>query len=116
MSPFLPESYDGSVFAYTGRYTDTMTGLQWNLHRWYDPTAGRWMREDPIGFSSARMPAAKNYRPRRPIKLSQQPQTTSARTTSRISPGQLALLDVVQNVQPTSPFFHQRGQGAGEKR
>ena len=38
------------LFAYTGRPLDQATGLQNNLHRWYDPTVGRWMSEDPIGF------------------------------------------------------------------
>lgn len=33
---------------YTARYTDPLTGLQWNLHRWYDPQVGRWMSEDWI--------------------------------------------------------------------
>ena len=38
------------LFAYTGRALDQLTGLQSNLHRWYDPATGRWMSEDPIGF------------------------------------------------------------------
>jgi RHS repeat-associated protein len=38
------------VFAFTGRLFDEATGLQNNLHRWYDPTIGRWLSEDPIGF------------------------------------------------------------------
>ena len=40
------------LFAYTGRYRDKDTGLQNNLHRWYDPKTGRWMTEDPIGFEA----------------------------------------------------------------
>lgn len=40
------------VFGYTGRYLDPVTGLQWNLNRWYDPAVGRWMSEDPIGFEA----------------------------------------------------------------
>jgi RHS repeat-associated protein len=24
--------------------------LQFNRTRWYDPTVGRWMNEDPVGF------------------------------------------------------------------
>jgi RHS repeat-associated protein len=31
---------------------DTETGLQNNLHRWYDPGTGRWLNEDPIGFAA----------------------------------------------------------------
>jgi len=37
-------------FGYTGRLFDVTTGLQNNWHRWYDPTTGRWLSEDPIGF------------------------------------------------------------------
>ncbi len=29
---------------------DAVTGLQWNINRWYDPKIGRWISEDPIGF------------------------------------------------------------------
>ncbi len=39
-----------TLFAFTGRPLDQATGLQNNLHRWYDPAVGRWMSEDPIGF------------------------------------------------------------------
>ena len=46
-----PEFVD-EVFAYTGRYFDENTGLQNNLNRWYDPSVGRWMSEDPIGFEA----------------------------------------------------------------
>ena len=38
------------LFEFTGRYVDPVTGLQWNLNRWYDAAVGRWMSEDPIGF------------------------------------------------------------------
>ena len=38
------------LFAFTGRPLDQETGLQNNLHRWYDAAVGRWMSEDPIGF------------------------------------------------------------------
>jgi RHS repeat-associated protein len=37
-------------FAYTGKLTDTVSGLQWNINRWYDAEVGRWVSEDPIGF------------------------------------------------------------------
>ncbi|MCC7084275.1 MAG: hypothetical protein IT427_04630, partial [Pirellulales bacterium] len=44
-----------SLFAYTGRYHDDDTGLQWNGStqgggRWYDSATGRWLSEDSIGF------------------------------------------------------------------
>ncbi len=38
------------LFGFTGRPLDQTTGLQNNLHRWYDAATGRWMSEDPIGF------------------------------------------------------------------
>jgi RHS repeat-associated protein len=41
-----------SDFKFTARYTDATTGLQWNLNRWYSPSLGRWMSEDPIGFAA----------------------------------------------------------------
>jgi RHS repeat-associated protein len=46
------------IFSFTGRLFDESTGLQNNLHRWYDPTVGRWLSEDPIGFA----PDANPYR------------------------------------------------------
>jgi RHS repeat-associated protein len=39
-------------FLYTGRLFDAATGLQNNLHRWYDPVVGRWVSIDPIGFEA----------------------------------------------------------------
>ncbi|MDR2170088.1 MAG: hypothetical protein LBP59_08100 [Planctomycetaceae bacterium] len=41
---------DLPLFAYTGKLTDKSSDLQWNINRWYDSNAGRWMSEDPIGF------------------------------------------------------------------
>jgi RHS repeat-associated protein len=41
-----------TAFGYTGRYLDEATGLQNNLHRWYDASVGRWISEDPIGFAA----------------------------------------------------------------
>ncbi|MGD0654516.1 MAG: RHS repeat-associated core domain-containing protein [Thermoguttaceae bacterium] len=40
------------LFAFTGRLYDKQTGLQNNLNRWYDPKVGRWMSEDPSGFTA----------------------------------------------------------------
>jgi RHS repeat-associated protein len=37
-------------YLYTGREPDTLTGLQYNRNRWYDPALGRWLSEDPIGL------------------------------------------------------------------
>ena len=38
------------LMKYTGKPFDVVTGLQYNLHRWYDAATGRWISEDPIGF------------------------------------------------------------------
>jgi RHS repeat-associated protein len=38
--------------AYTGKYHDEITNLQWNINRWYDPNLGQWISEDPIGFNA----------------------------------------------------------------
>ena len=45
-------SVTGTVpaFGYTGKLFDGSTGLQYNWHRWYDSSIGKWMSEDPIGF------------------------------------------------------------------
>jgi len=39
-------------FLYTGRLFDFDTQLQNNWNRWYDSTLGKWISEDPIGFSA----------------------------------------------------------------
>ncbi|MDR2440847.1 MAG: RHS repeat-associated core domain-containing protein [Planctomycetaceae bacterium] len=36
-------------FGYTGKLFDNVSDLQWNINRWYDSNAGRWISEDPIG-------------------------------------------------------------------
>jgi RHS repeat-associated protein len=41
-----------TIFGYTGRDWDKDTGLQNNRARWYDPTTGRWLSQDPIGFEA----------------------------------------------------------------
>jgi RHS repeat-associated protein len=40
-----------SNIAWTGKFHDSLTGFQYNQNRWYSPTVGRWMSEDPIGFA-----------------------------------------------------------------
>jgi len=40
-------------YLWTGREFEIITGLQYNRNRWYDPTLGRWLSEDPIGFEGA---------------------------------------------------------------
>ena len=38
------------MFGFDGAMLDTATGLQYDLNRWYDPTTGRWMSQDPLGL------------------------------------------------------------------
>jgi len=40
-----------SRYQFTGRELDPVTGLQFSRARWYDPAIGRFISEDPIGFS-----------------------------------------------------------------
>ena len=35
---------------FAGYHTDPTTGLDYAGRRWYDPSVGRWISEDPIGF------------------------------------------------------------------
>jgi RHS repeat-associated protein len=39
-----------NFFRYTGRELDTESDLYFNRARYYDPSSGRFLREDPIGF------------------------------------------------------------------
>jgi RHS repeat-associated protein len=41
-----------SRYLFTGREWDDESGLQYNRARYYDPEAGRFIGEDPIGFSA----------------------------------------------------------------
>ena len=39
------------VYTYTGREFDAESGLFYCRARYYDPATGRFLQEDPIGFS-----------------------------------------------------------------
>jgi RHS repeat-associated protein len=39
-------------YLYTGREFDATTGLQYNRERWYDPHTGRWLSQDPLGYTA----------------------------------------------------------------
>jgi RHS repeat-associated protein len=40
------------AFGFTGRERDESTGQSFHRARYYDPTVGRWLSEDPIGFAA----------------------------------------------------------------
>jgi RHS repeat-associated protein len=46
----IVEGHNPLHYAYTGKYHDNITNLQWNINRWYDSTTGQWISEDPISF------------------------------------------------------------------
>ena len=39
-------------YAWTGREIEVETGLQFNRARFYDPSIGRWISKDPLGFAA----------------------------------------------------------------
>jgi RHS repeat-associated protein len=39
-------------YGWTGREVEVETGLQFNRARFYDPTVGRWISKDPMGFDA----------------------------------------------------------------
>ncbi|NLH74748.1 MAG: RHS repeat-associated core domain-containing protein, partial [Verrucomicrobia bacterium] len=41
-----------ALFLFTARPFDQDSRLQYNLNRWYDPAVGRWLSEDPVGFTA----------------------------------------------------------------
>ena len=43
---------NGDRYKYTGREWDPNTGLQFNRARYYDSKIGRWLAEDPLGFTA----------------------------------------------------------------
>lgn len=51
ISSLDPAAVD-ELFGYTGREWDKEAQLQYNRARWYDPSTGRWLSQDPIGFEA----------------------------------------------------------------
>ena len=43
--------FDDAMFEYTGRL-DSDAELEFAPTRWYDPTIGRWLTEDVVGFAA----------------------------------------------------------------
>jgi RHS repeat-associated protein len=48
-----PLSQSATRYLYTQREFDFTTHLNYHRARYYDPSAGRWLSEDPIGFAAA---------------------------------------------------------------
>jgi RHS repeat-associated protein len=44
--------YVDEAFAFTGRWLDKAARIQNNLNRWYDSFQGRFISEDPLGFTA----------------------------------------------------------------
>jgi RHS repeat-associated protein len=43
---------NGDRFKYSGMQDDQTTGLYYDYERWYDPAAGRFVSQDPVGFAA----------------------------------------------------------------
>jgi len=43
-------AFFGDRYKYTAREFDSETNLDYNRGRYYDPKAGRWISQDPMGF------------------------------------------------------------------
>lgn len=57
-----------NFFRYTAREFDTETGLYYNRARYYDSSVGRFVSEDPLGYSAG--PNAYEYVLNSPVRLS----------------------------------------------
>jgi RHS repeat-associated protein len=42
----------GDRYGFTGREFDSVTGLQYNRERYYNPATGKWTSEDPLSFGA----------------------------------------------------------------
>ena len=49
---FVARSFDVGRYGFTGREYDSSTGLQYNRARYYDPSTGRWISQDPLGMAA----------------------------------------------------------------
>jgi RHS repeat-associated protein len=41
------------IFAFAGRADDKETAVESNLLRHFDPSVGRWLNEEPVGYAAA---------------------------------------------------------------
>ncbi len=78
-------------FAYTAMRYDADAGLYYDRARWYDPAAGRFLSEDPNGFSAGDVNLARYV---------------GNNTPSRIDPSGMAAMGLAQPV-----YFQQAGTG-----
>ena len=48
---FAGRSLNDCPFRYQGQYEDSETGLYYNRFRYYDPSTGAYISQDPIGLA-----------------------------------------------------------------
>ncbi|MDR1603073.1 MAG: RHS repeat-associated core domain-containing protein [Tannerella sp.] len=51
MRTFAGRSLSDCPFGYQGQYEDSETGLYYNRFRYYDPSSGAYLSQDPIGLA-----------------------------------------------------------------
>ncbi|EWM10156.1 rhs protein [Kutzneria sp. 744] len=56
LAPYAPGAY--CPLRFPGQYHDVETGQNYNLHRYYDPTAGSYASDDPLGADGGPNPHA----------------------------------------------------------
>jgi RHS repeat-associated protein len=79
----VTKNTDSIYFAYTGKLTDKVSDLQWNINRWYDADVGKWMSEDPIGFRGKDMNLSRYSMNRSSVNID----TVGFACCSSVSPG-----------------------------
>jgi RHS repeat-associated protein len=112
------------IMAFPGQYEDPESGLHYNRHRYYDPSAGRYISPDPVGIAgglnpfayAANMPVSRadpdGLMPFTRIRIPGQPDIVggSARTpTGRANRGTTGHDPVVQEIMGTTGEFVDTG-------